>query len=55
MEAMPALRRTEGASGSQRASDAERIAPQQAPERAGAWDRPGRFRGDRRTWDVLWR
>jgi len=54
-EAMPALRRTEGASGSQRASDAQRSAPQQAPERAAAWERPGRFRGDRRTWDVLWR
>ncbi len=39
MEAMPALRRTEGANGSQRASDAERSVPQQAQER------PGRFRG----------
>ena len=54
MEAMPALRRAEGASGSQRASDAQRSAPQQAPERAAAWERPGRFRGDQRTWDVLW-
>ena len=45
MEAMPALRRADGASGSQGASDARRSAPQQAPERPGAWQRPGRFRG----------
>ena len=45
MEAMPALRPTDGASGCQRASDAHRSAPQQAPERPGAWQRPGRFPG----------
>lgn len=54
MEAMPALRRTEGASGSQRAYDAQRSAPQQAPgvgqERGSARGVSG---GDRRTWDVL--
>ena len=53
MEAMPALRRTEGASGSHRAFDAERSVPQQAPERLGGWESPRRFRSDRQTWDVL--
>ncbi len=54
MEAMPALRRTEGASGSQRASDAERSVSQRSGRErgsargvSGAIDKRGTFSGDR--------